>query len=136
RRSWEDRRSTARLSQETSVTRPPLFEHQKLALQRLQDNPRYILDLDMGSGKTRTVLEALTDDHLRALVVATKRVAEHGGGPEQERWRHDLTLSVAAGSPAQRRRAIERQSDIAVIGRDNVADVVGARQWRSVNMDE
>ena len=118
------------------MTRPPLFDHQKLALQRLRDNPRYILALDMGAGKTRTVLEALTDDHLPALVVAPKRVAENVWGPEQERWRPDLTLSVAAGSPAQRRRAIEQQSDITVIGRDNVADVVGARQWRTVILDE
>lgn len=30
--------------------RPPLFPHQELALQRLRDNPRYILALDMGAG--------------------------------------------------------------------------------------
>ena len=32
------------------IPRPPLFPHQELALQRLRDNPRYILALDMGAG--------------------------------------------------------------------------------------
>lgn len=32
------------------MTPTPLFPHQELALQRLQDNPRYMLAMDMGSG--------------------------------------------------------------------------------------
>lgn len=32
------------------MTPTPLFPHQELALQRLQDNPRYLLAMDMGSG--------------------------------------------------------------------------------------
>lgn len=114
---------------------PPLFDHQRLALQRLQDNPRYMLAMDMGSGKTRTVLEALTADHLPALVVAPKRVAENVWGPEKDRWRPDLSLSLAAGAPAARRRALAQGSDITVIGRDNAADALGG-PWRTVVLDE
>ena len=32
------------------MTPTPLFPHQELALQRLHDNPRYMLAMDMGSG--------------------------------------------------------------------------------------
>ena len=32
------------------MTPTPLFPHQELALQRLRENPRYALMMDMGSG--------------------------------------------------------------------------------------
>lgn len=118
------------------TSRPPLFPHQELALQRLTENNRYLLALDMGSGKTRTVLEALTEDHLPALVIAPKRVAENVWGPEQEAWRPDLTLAIAAGDPARRKRSLGQGADITVIGRDNANDALGAQEWRTVVLDE
>ena len=74
--------------------RPPLFPHQETALRFLHDHPRAALFLDMGAGKTRTVLEALTEDHLPALVVAPKRVTEMVWPTEAGKWRPDLRVEI------------------------------------------
>jgi len=79
--------------------------------------------LDMGLGKTASVLSALEDRHLPALVVAPKRVAEEVWDVEVGKWASHLSVSVAAGTPKQRRRALEAGADVTVIGRDNLRDV-------------
>lgn len=73
-------------------------------------------------GKTAVSLSALTPDHLPALVIAPKRVAENVWSTEAALWRPDLTVSVVAGTPAQRREARAVEADIYVIGRDNIGD--------------
>ena len=79
--------------------------------------------MDMGLGKTACVLSALEPRHLPALVVAPKRVAEEVWDVEQARWRPDLPIRVAAGTPTQRRQALNSDVPIVVIGRDNLRDV-------------
>ena len=101
-----------------------LRPYQELAVGHLQHNPRAGLFLDMGLGKTATVLTALTPERLPALVVAPKRVAENVWEEEVRIWRPDLSIAVAAGSPAQRQRAFNARADITVIGRDNLADAL------------
>ena len=53
------------------------------------------LFLDMGLGKTATCLTALTADHLPALVIAPKRVAEHVWKTERDLWAPHLSITVA-----------------------------------------
>jgi SNF2 family DNA or RNA helicase len=89
----------------------------------------------MGLGKTASVLSALEPEHLPVLVVAPKRVAEHVWPAEQRKWRPDLSLAVAAGSPANRRAMLVSGCDVIVIGRDNLADAVGL-PWRTIVLDE
>lgn len=69
-------------------------------------------------------------------MIAPKRVAENVWGPEQEAWRPDLSLTVAAGDPARRKRSLGQGADITVIGRDNANDALGAQEWRTVILDE
>lgn len=59
----------------------------------------------------------------RALVIAPKRVAEDTWTREHAKWDHlkHLRISRVLGSPEQRRRALRRDADVYVIGRDNVA---------------
>jgi len=104
--------------------RPPLRDYQAVARDHLLSHPRAALFLDMGLGKTRSTLEALTPEHLPVLVTAPKRVAENVWQDEVSRWRPDLTIKVAAGAPAARTRALAARADITVIGRDNLADAV------------
>jgi SNF2 family DNA or RNA helicase len=111
-----------------------LHSYQQRAVDFLRRTPRAGLFLDMGYGKTATTLSALTPDHLPALVVAPKRVAEHVWPVEQQLWRPDLTLALAAGPARQRAEAIARGADITVIGRDNLADVKG--RYRTLILDE
>lgn len=68
---------------------------------------------------------------------APKRVAENVWEPERDKWRPDLSIAVAKGTPAQRRRALESKADIVVIGRDNLEDVLPyAGRFRSHIIDE
>jgi len=111
-----------------------LHAYQKLATSFLQNNPRAGLFLDLGLGKTAISLSALEPRHLPALVVAPKRVAEHVWPKEQKTWRPDLSLALAAGSPAQRRAALAAGADVTVIGRDNLGDAKPG--YKTVILDE
>lgn len=92
------------------------------------------LFLPMGYGKTAINLCSIQDRHLPVVVCAPKRVAEHVWPAEHALWRSDLTLALAAGTPAQRARALEQRADITVIGRENLAEATG--DYRTVIFDE
>ena len=117
------------------MTRPPLFPHQVPAIQWLHEHDRCALWLDMGSGKTRTVLEALTPDHLPALVVAPKRVVQLVWPTEAKRWRPDLRVASAQGTPAARDKALRSGADLVAISRDNLGDALGG-PWKTIIFDE
>lgn len=83
------------------------------------------------------MLTALEPRHLPVLVVAPKRVAESVWQAERDLWRPDLSIEVAAGSPARRAAALASGSDIVVIGRDNFRDALAVdRGWRTLVLDE
>lgn len=117
------------------MTMLKLHEYQKRAVKHLHDNPRAALFLDMGLGKSATVLSAMTPDHLPALVVAPKRVAEHVWPAERDKWRPDLRMSLVVGSPKQRAAAMAEDADIYVIGQDNLGDITD-HGFRTVVIDE
>lgn len=81
------------------------------------------------------MLQALTPDHLPALVIAPKRVAEQVWPTEGPKWRPDISVAVAKGSPKARAAALGSGADLVVIGRDNAKDVVPG-QFRTVVLDE
>jgi Superfamily II DNA/RNA helicases, SNF2 family len=107
---------------------PPLHDYQKQAVEFVRNRRRAALLLDMGLGKTCISLTALTPEMLPVLVNAPKRVAEEVWPVEVPKWRPDLRVVVAAGTPAQRKAALQKgvdgHADIVVIGRDNLADAV------------
>lgn len=116
---------------------PPLHNYQKQAIDFLHEQPRAALCMEIGLGKTRTVLEAITPEHLPCLVVAPKRVAEMTWPVERDKWRPDLSLVVAAGSPAQRRHALDAGADVTVIGRDVLADAITKHpRYKTLVLDE
>lgn len=129
------------LTAETLYTAPPpptLHQYQEDAVEWLRRRRSAGLLLDMGLGKTAIVLTALESDKLPALVVAPKRVAEQVWSREAEIWRKDLRVRVAAGTPDQRRAALEdRSQDVIVIGRDNLKDAVPyAKHFTTFVIDE
>lgn len=115
-----------------------LRDYQVVARDFLQDNPRAGLFLDMGLGKTACVLSALTPEHLPALVIAPKRVAENVWPAEHLLWRPDLCLEVAAGPQTLRIGALTSSAaDVVVLGRDNCKDLLTARRrFRTIILDE
>ena len=81
----------------------------------------------------------MTPEHLPALVVAPKRVAESVWPTETADWRPDLTFSLAAGSPVARRAALSSSADVVALGRDNLADILSAPRrepFRTLVLDE
>lgn len=115
-----------------------LHDYQELAVRFLHGVPRGGLFLDMGLGKTASTLSALTSDHLPALVIAPKRVAENVWLEETRLWRPDLRCVVVAGNPRQRREAFERKGDVYALGRDNMGDLTPelAARFPTIVLDE
>lgn len=117
---------------------PRLHAYQERAVRHLWANPRACLFLEMGLGKTASVLQAITPEHGRVLVIAPKRVAEHVWPTEVQKWRPDLTVEVAAGTAVKRRDALRLSSArIVTLGRDNVADAVAVKgRFDTIVLDE
>lgn len=115
---------------------PRLHEYQKVAVRHLHENARAGLFLEMGLGKTFSVLAALEPEHLPALVIAPKRVTENVWPVEAAKWRPDLSIEVAAGTPAKRAAALNSGADIVAISRDNMKDVPNNHPFKTIILDE
>lgn len=111
-----------------------LHDYQEVARDFLRGRPKAGLFLDLGLGKTATTLAALRPEHLPALAVAPKRVAEHVWQEERDLWRPDLSLALAIGEPAQRKAALAERADLTVISRDNLKDA--APGYKTIILDE
>lgn len=122
----------------SGTSAPALLPHQRHARAFLRSHARAGLFLDMGLGKTATVLSALEPRHLPALVVAPKRVAEETWPEELGKFRPDLTYALAAGRPAERRAAFapELGADLVFVSRDNLASVPLRYPFKCVIIDE
>lgn len=104
-------------------------DYQKYAIEYIKSHPITALFLDMGLGKTVTTLTAIRDlmydtfKARRVLVVAPLRVARDTWPEEIRKWDHlkDLTYSVVVGIVAERRRALQKEADIYIVNRENLA---------------
>lgn len=104
-------------------------DYQKYAIEYIKSHPVTALFLDMGLGKTVTTLTAIRDlmydtfEVRRVLVVAPLRVARDTWPEEIRKWDHlkDLTYSVVVGIVAERRRALQKEADIYIVNRENLA---------------
>lgn len=110
-----------------------LHAYQQTAVVHILENPFCGLFLDMGLGKTvstltainRLIYEELEIDS--ALIIGPKRVAETVWSAEIEKWAHlqGLSVSKIIGTEKQRKAALSVKADIYLLGRDNVAWLVG-----------
>ena len=104
-------------------------DYQKYAIEYIKSHPITALFLDMGLGKTVTTLTAIRDlmydtfEVRRVLVVAPLRGARDTWPEEIRKWDHlkDLTCSVVVGTVAERRRALQKEADIYIVNRENLA---------------
>lgn len=100
--------------------------YQRAAIEWIMTHPQCGLFMQMGLGKsvcTLTAIQRMVDDMWigRVLVVAPKKVAESTWSDEVAKWDHlDLRVSVVAGTPAQRLRALATPAEVYVMGRDSV----------------
>lgn len=103
--------------------------YQKYAIEYIKSHPVTALFLDMGLGKTVTTLTAIRDllydtfEVRRVLVVAPLRVARDTWPEEIRKWDHlkELTCSVVVGNMVERRRALQKEADIYIVNRENLA---------------
>lgn len=103
------------------------YDYQAYAIDKIIDNKRFGLFLDMGLGKTvstLTAIEQLKYDYLdvdKVLVIAPKRVAEDTWAQEVDKWTHltHLDVSLVLGTPKRREQALERNADIYVTNKEN-----------------
>lgn len=103
------------------------YDYQAFAIDKIIDNKRFGLFLDMGLGKTvstLTAIEQLKYDYLdvdKVLVIAPKRVAEDTWAQEVDKWTHltHLDVSLVLGTPKQREQALEKNADIYVTNKEN-----------------
>jgi SNF2 family DNA or RNA helicase len=129
---------------------PRLHDYQVRAIEHLHGTgePGAALFLDMGLGKTATVLQALTPEHLPAVVFAPTRVAKEVWEVERDIWRPDLSMQVLKSeigptkeypNGVDRRKAMLKaaEADIVVMPRDLAGDF-GTRQhrYKTVVLDE
>jgi len=86
--------------------KPPLWQHQRIGIDLLCERPANMLAYDMGTGKSRTVIEAIQDLKLhRVLVAAPKTVCDVW--PEQFALWHDSMNVCLLNRGALRTRMFE-----------------------------
>ena len=103
-------------------------DYQKYVIEYIQSHPVSAVFLDMGLGKTSITLTALNDllfDYFtvhKILVIAPLRVAKTTRSAEIKMWDHlkYLKYSIVVGTPTERKNALQRQSDIYIINRENI----------------
>lgn len=112
-------------------------DYQTRAVEWCLNNPRCGLFLPMGAGKTVITLSAiarLKQNGLidKVLIIAPVRVARTTWPAEIEKWDHtkSLTYSLIDGDAKKRTRALEKEADIYIIGKEQViwlCETVGKR---------
>ena len=109
------------------LTYTNLHDYQKRAVQFLLDRPRSMLFMDMGLGKTPTVLT--TTAHLidrglcqGVLVIAPKRVCETVWEAEARKWGHTdwLSFSLIGGNKDERCRALRKHAHFYLVNYENL----------------
>ena len=106
-----------------------LRPYQNQAADFLFEHDRAMVLAPVGAGKTALTLTAIRDmirdGHAkRALVIAPKRVCLDVWPIERPKWTPELTMSVAVGTPKQRKAALEADTHIVVSNYDTL-------QWLS-----
>lgn len=107
--------------------------HQVEAYEHLMNNPRAALFLGMSLSKTVISLSYLYDmiyteaAILKTLVVAPDKVARITWPDELETWGHleGVNYSVVAGTAKQRKKALEAEAEIYIVGVDNLTWLIG-----------
>ncbi|EGQ0367458.1 DEAD/DEAH box helicase [Staphylococcus pseudintermedius] len=111
--------------------------YQKHAIDKVIENERFGLFLDMGLGKTVSTLTAFKDLQLldtdKMLVIAPKRVAKETWADEIKKWVHlnHLKVALVLGTPKQRIAALNKEADVYVTNKENTKWLCDyyAKEW-------
>lgn len=103
-------------------------DYQTYATEFIEEHPVAAVLLDMGLGKSVITLTAINDLCLdtfevqKILVIAPLRVARDTWKAELEKWEHlrCIKYSVAVGTEAERKAALQKPANLYIINRENV----------------
>lgn len=118
-----------------------LHEYQKQAVNYILDNKYCALFLDMGMGKTLSVLMALNvlkqiGELEKTLIIAPLRVAQMTWSNEIDKWGFDLSYSKVIGSPTQREDALAKEADVYITNIDSLVWLADRWDFKMVVIDE
>lgn len=102
--------------------------YQEYAIRYIETHPISALLIDMGLGKTSITLTAIRNllfdsfEVCKVLVIAPLRVAKNTWTDEMKKWEHlnTLTYPLIIGNENERLSALNEQTDIYIINRENV----------------
>lgn len=106
------------------------------------DNRYCGLFLDMGMGKTLSVLKALSIIKILegslppVLIIAPLRVARMTWPEEIQKWGFDFTYSVVVGTASQREKALQKEAEIYITNIENLVWVSNRWKFDIVVLDE
>lgn len=116
-----------------------LHNYQKRIALFIAQHPRCILSVDMGLGKTASVLTWLEwAKPETCLIVAPKRVAETVWKQEAVKWGLSVAdkMIICSGNSSKRKKSLmDMDKPYKVISRDNLKDVAGT-DWDVLILDE
>ena len=117
-----------------------LHPYQQRAVEHVRDHDKCALFMDMGLGKTVTMLEAIKDLPKPVLVVAPLRVAATVWEQEAIKWGYDYTFSRILGTKTARELAAKADADVFLINVENLSKLRYEYdphwKWPSVILDE
>jgi superfamily II DNA or RNA helicase len=98
------------------------FEHQKVTTDFINENSRCLITSDPGTGKTRSVLDAIVNRGTRTLVLAPLSILEASWGDDIEKFTPELTYAVAYAK--NREQAFLGTEDVVITNHDAVKWIV------------
>lgn len=101
--------------------------YQAHTIRFIEEHPQAAILLGMGLGKTVSTLTAINNltargETTRTLVIAPIRVARDTWPAEHTKWDHltHLTIATCIGTPTQRLKALNADTNIVTINRENI----------------
>jgi SNF2 family DNA or RNA helicase len=98
------------------------FEHQKVTTDFIQQHPRCLITSDPGTGKTRSVLDAIAGHESRTLVLAPLSILEASWGDDIKKFQPDLTYATAYAK--NREKAFTGDEKVVITNHDAVKWIV------------
>lgn len=94
------------------------FDHQKVTTDYINNTPRCLITSDPGTGKTRSVLDAIKNRESRTLVLAPLSILEASWADDIEKFTPELTYAIAYAK--NREKAFDSDAKVVITNHDAV----------------
>lgn len=118
-----------------------LHEYQRRVVEKATTASCLGLLMDMGLGKTVTALTIISQLNGRTLIIGPKAVVKNVWQQEAAKWKHTsrLRFALMVGTPAERLKALQSNSDVYLINCENVPWLFEQKNlpnWTTLVVDE